>query len=136
MLNYVLDALVRFQHPTPAKPQHQSYPHVKHVYGATKQYAEANDMLPPLDKSSKKFVQEVVGTFLYYARCVDSTMLTALCSIATQQANPTKNTMLKVKQFLDYAATHPDALVTYQASNRVQAAHSDASYLSESNARS
>ncbi len=44
--------------------------------------------------------------------------------------------MSKVKQFLDYAATHPDAIVTYQASNMVLAAHSDASYLSESNAHS
>jgi hypothetical protein len=73
--------------------------------------------------------------FLYYAGCVDSTMLTALGSIATQQVNPTKNTMIKVKQFLDYAATHPEAFVTYQASDMVLvAAHSDASYLSEANA--
>jgi hypothetical protein len=61
-------------------------------------------------------------------------MLTALGSIATQQANPTKNTMIKVKQFLDYASTHPDVIVTYQASGMVLAAHSDASYLSEAKA--
>jgi hypothetical protein len=61
-------------------------------------------------------------------------MLTALGSIATQQANPTKNTMIKVKQFLDYAFTHPDAIVTYQASDMVLKAHSDASYLSEAKA--
>jgi hypothetical protein len=63
-------------------------------------------------------------------------MLTALGSIATQQANTTKNTMIKVKQFLDYASTNPDAIVTYQASDMVLAAHSDASYLLEANARS
>jgi hypothetical protein len=56
-------------------------------------------------------------------------MLTALGSIATQQANPTKHTMIKVKQFLDYVYTHPDAIVTYQASDMVLAAHSDVSYL-------
>jgi hypothetical protein len=104
------------------------------VYGATKQYAETTDTYPPLSKEDKKYVQEVAGTFLYYARCVDSTMLTALGSIATQQANPTKNTMIKVKQFLDYASTHPDAIVTYQASVMVLTAHSYASYLSEANA--
>jgi hypothetical protein len=32
---------------------------------------------------------------------------------------------------LDYAATHPDAVVTYKASDMVLAIHSDASYLSE-----
>ena len=63
-------------------------------------------------------------------------MLTALGSIATQQAEPTVRTLDKVKQFLDYAATHPDAIITYRASNMVLAGHSDASYLSESKARS
>jgi hypothetical protein len=53
-------------------------------------------------------------------------MLTAPGSIATQQSNPTKNTMIKVEQFLDYAFTHPDAIVTYQASEMVLAANSDA----------
>jgi hypothetical protein len=61
-------------------------------------------------------------------------MLTALGSIATQQVNPTENTMIKVKKFLDYAFTHPDAIVTYQAIDMVLAAHNDASYLSEANA--
>jgi hypothetical protein len=87
-----------------------------------------------LPKEGKKFIQEVIGAFLYYARCVDSTMLVALGSLATQQANPTKNTMAKATQFLDYAATHPNSIVTYHASNMVLAGHSNASYLSESNA--
>ena len=61
-------------------------------------------------------------------------MLPALGTLATQQASPTENTLIKIKQFLDYAATHPDAIVTYNASDMVLAGHSDASYLSESNA--
>jgi hypothetical protein len=56
--------------------------------------------------------------------------------LATQQASPQKNTMKKIKQFLDFAAMHPDAVVTYHASDMVLAGHSDASYLSKSNARS
>ena len=44
--------------------------------------------------------------------------------------------MKNLHQFLDYVATHPDAIVTYHASNMFLAVHSDASYLSESNARS
>jgi hypothetical protein len=67
MLDYVLEALICFQHVPPAKPQHQPYPHIKSVYGATKQYADTIDMSPPLFKEDKKYVQEVVGTFLYYA---------------------------------------------------------------------
>ena len=44
--------------------------------------------------------------------------------------------MQKVKQFLDYAATHPDAITTYRAGDMVLVGHSDASYLSETKARS
>jgi hypothetical protein len=61
-------------------------------------------------------------------------MLPALGTFATQQATPSKNTMKKIKQFLDYRSTNPDAVVTYHASNMVLAGHSNASYLSKSNA--
>ncbi len=44
--------------------------------------------------------------------------------------------MKKVQQFLDYASTHPDAIVTYHASDMVLVGHSNASYLSKSKARS
>jgi hypothetical protein len=63
-------------------------------------------------------------------------MLPALGSLATQQANPMQNTKKLVHQLLDYAATHPNAIITYQASDMVLADHSNASYLSETNANS
>jgi hypothetical protein len=92
MLNYVPKTLTRFQHQAPNKPQHQPYPHIKPNY----EYTEDMDTSALLPNKDKKFNQEVIGTFLYYARCIDSTMLAALESIATQQANPTENTMKKV----------------------------------------
>ena len=61
-----------------------------------------------LSQADRKFIQEVTGTFLYYARAVDATMLTALGSIAPQQANPNERTMQKLKQLLDYATKHPN----------------------------
>ena len=79
---------------------------------------------------------QVTGTFLFYARAIDSTMLPALSAIASQQNAPTQNTLKRVKQFLDYAATQEEAIITYSASDMVLAIHSDASYLSENNARS
>ena len=136
MPGYVEKALTRFNHPKPKKPQHQPHPHQPIVYGAKTQTATPEDDSPKLNKEQKKYVQEVTGVFLYYARAVDSTMLVALSSIAAEQGNPTENTMKKVKQFLDYAATNPEATVTYRASNMVLAIHSDASYLSEPKARS
>jgi hypothetical protein len=44
--------------------------------------------------------------------------------------------MKKVQQFLDYASTHPDAVVAYHESDVVLTGHSDASYLSKSKAHS
>ena len=63
-------------------------------------------------------------------------MLTALSALAAEQANPTESTMKKCKQFLDYAASQDEAVVTYKASDMKLAIHSDASYLSEPKARS
>ncbi len=44
--------------------------------------------------------------------------------------------MTNCKQFLDYAATHQDAIITYKKSDMVLVVHSDTSYLSEPKARS
>ena len=133
---YVEAALKRFKHQRPEKPQHQPYPHNPKQYGSKTQYVEDKDTSALLRKEDKKFIQEVTGTFLFYARAVDATMLTALSSLAAEQCSPTERTMEKCKQFLDYAATQEDAVITYRKSNMVLAIHSDASYLSEPKARS
>jgi hypothetical protein len=99
MLDYVPKALMCFQHQAPSKPQHQPYPHIKPNFGAKAKYTEDTDTSALLPKEDKKFIQEVIGTFLYYAQCVNSTMLAALGFIATQQAKPTKNTMKKYNNF-------------------------------------
>jgi hypothetical protein len=136
MPGYVKKALKRFQHEAPSKPQNQPHPHIPPKYGAKVQYAEPEDTSPKLNKDEKRFIQEVTGTFLFYARALDSTMLTALSALASEQANPTEATMKKCKQFLDYAASQEEAVVTYKASDMKLAIHSDASYLSEPKARS
>ena len=79
-------------------------------------------------------MQQVTGVFLFYSRAVDSMMLTALSTIASEQATPTENTIKKCKAFLDYAASQEEAILTYKKSDMVLAIHSDASYLSKSKA--
>ncbi len=44
--------------------------------------------------------------------------------------------MALCKQFLDYMATQDDGILTFKASNMALTVHSNASYLSEVNARS
>ncbi|KAL7551824.1 hypothetical protein ACHAWF_015016 [Thalassiosira exigua] len=136
MPDYIPDALKRFNHKRPAKAQNSPHQHVPPNYGAKQQFTQAQDDEPELSPDDKKYVQQVLGTFLYYARAVDCTMLVALSAIASEQANPTTATMAKVKQFLDYAASQEEAVLTYHASDMVLAAHSDASYLSERKSRS
>jgi hypothetical protein len=105
-------------------------------YGAKPQYAKEEDVSPPLLKEETKYVQAVAGTLLYYARAVNTTIIMALSSIATKQANPTQEMMKRVKQLLDYCATQKDAIITYNASKMILAIHSDAGYCNEKNARS
>eukprot|EP00804_Cyclotella_cryptica_P030011 CCRYP_013454-RA/>CCRYP_013454-RA protein AED:0.36 eAED:0.39 QI:0/0/0/1/0/0/4/0/743 len=89
MPGYCEKAGQRFQHSKPNKPQHQPYPSAPRTYGTKQQLCASADTSPALGKQQKTFIQEVIGVFLYYARAVDCTILTALGSLATQQANPT-----------------------------------------------
>ncbi len=91
---------------------------------------------PPLTGEEAKYVQEVAGTLLYYARAVDSTILPALSAIATKQANPMEKTSATIKQLLDYWAMQDKAVLAYKASNMILAVHSDAGYFNEKKLRS
>jgi hypothetical protein len=73
---------------------------------------------------------------LFLARAVDNTMLVALGSLAAAQAKGTKDTMDKLVQLLDYAASHPNPAIRFHRSDMILYCHSDASYLSEPKARS
>ena len=136
MPKYVQAALTKFQHHPNHKAQHSPHAWTKPNYGAPTQLTAPSDTSAPLDAAGLTRLQEVVGTLLYYARALDSTMLVALGTIASAQAKGTEQTADAVTQLLNYAATHPDAIVRYHASDMQLHVHSDASYLSESKARS
>ena len=95
---------------------------------------DANASLTP---AQKKLCQETVGVFLFYARAIDNTMLVAIGSIATAMSTSSWTDIRhRLQQFLNYAATHPDAEIQYHASDMHLWIHSDASYLNEPKARS
>ena len=136
MPNYIVKALHKFQHQTPSKPQHAPHAWNKPIYGATRQFAPDADESPKLTPPGVKKVQEIVGTLLYYALAIDNTLLVALGDLASAQAQPTEQTWDKIIWILNYAATHPNAEIQYQASDMCLQCHSDASYLSAPQARS
>jgi hypothetical protein len=136
MPEYVEPKLAHFGYPIPIKPQHQPHPHTIPTYGAKVQYAKPEDTSRRHFPAVKKFIQEVMCAFLYYSRLVNSTMLTALSVISSAQAEPTKDTMTRCWQFLDYATTHQNAIITYKKSDMVLIVHSNAFYLSKPKVRS
>jgi hypothetical protein len=136
MPEYINKALQKFQHPKPTKAQHAPHDWTRPAYGAKIQYAQTPTELPTLEKIGTQRVQAIAGTLLYYARAVDPTMLPALNKISSQQARPTQITIDECNQLLDYAATSPDAVIRYHASDMVLHLDTDAAYLVLPQARS
>jgi len=134
MPSYVARALERFGHtdPTPSDSPHK---HVPPQHRANVQMATL-DTSPPLDSAASTRIREIVGVFLYYARAINNTMLVALGTIASQQASATETTAHACVDLLNYVATPPEGIIKLFASDMVLYNHTDASYLSEANARS
>ena len=137
MPGYVQQALKKFQYGINSTHKATDAPH---PYKATKKHGLP--MTHPTDDSAKlsphaiKCLQQIVGTFLFYSRAVDPTMLTALSIIATEQTQGTHSTKEKAEHFLMYAASYPDTTIKLNKSDMVLKIHSDASYLSECQGRS
>ena len=113
----------------------QPHQHAVPVYGAKIQYSKLADPSPKLCDKDEKFIQQVTGTFLYYARAVDATMLLAFGAIVSDQASPTEETMRTTLIFLDYVTIHPDTILAFDRSSMMLSVHRNASYLCESKAK-
>ena len=57
---------------------------------------------PLATEKEKRYIQKVLGSFLYYARAIDMTILHALSAIASEQQTPTKRTLARVHQLLEW----------------------------------
>ena len=136
MPGYVTKALSKFQHVPSSAPQYAPHQWAWPAYGARIQYASSPDSSPLLDKPQTRHIQSVVGSFLYYGRAIDNTMLVALNEIAAHQATPTQFILTKCRQLLDYAATYPDVKLRFHASNMILHVDSDAAYLVQDGAHS
>jgi hypothetical protein len=116
---YVAKQLLQYKHLHPTKPQHFHYDPNPINYGQDNQAIDPINTSPKLNNTNKKCIQKIVGSFLYYACTVDTTILMALSAITSQQATPTEKTRNRINKFLDYMATHPDAKIRRQASDMV-----------------
>jgi hypothetical protein len=133
---YVPDKLHEFGHKRPKRPQHAPYPAPEPRFGQAAQEPAPTDTTPTLDANGKLRIQKVVGSFLWYGRACDITILKALNSLSRQQSKPTQATAKRTDHLLDYLATHPNASIRYYASDMILNIHSDASYFNEPDGRS
>ena len=67
------------------------------IYGKNRQFVPPDDNSPLLSNTEIKHVQSVVGSFLYYGRAVNNTILPALDEISLIQAKPTEKTNQKIE---------------------------------------
>ena len=132
MPGYVQQAVEKFQHGINCTIKSVDAPHPykgmkKHGLPMTQPHDNAAKLTP----QAIKHLQKIVGTFLFYSRAIDPTMLMALSIIATEQTQGTQTTKEKAKHFLTYAATHPNTTIKFYKSDMILKIHSDASYLSK-----
>jgi hypothetical protein len=91
---------------------------------------------PALSDKDVNKLQQLTGTLLYYARAVDLTLIMPINVLASEEPNATEVTAYKVIKLLNYCNTHPETKIRYHASEMIFHIHSDASYLSENEAKS
>ena len=105
-------------------------------HSAASQLVPAADDSPLLSEGAKTRVQQIVGSVLYYARALDSTLLCACNRLASQRAKATDKTLAAAHHLLAYCATYPDVRLVFKPSDMILRMDSDASYNSETGARS
>ena len=97
MPGYATAALQRFRRQLKNTPQSSPHHHVPPTYGAKVQFAEPEDNTPLLPEERLKFIQQVVGVFLYYVIDIDNTVLFDLINIGSEKARATSKTMDEVQ---------------------------------------
>ena len=119
----------KFQRNKPLTPQLSPHQWNRPQFGTRIQLTATPDTSPKLDKKGTKDVQSIVGSFLYFGRAIDSTMLVALNEIAAYQSSPMQFISSKCNQLLDYVATFLNAKLHFTASNMILHVDSDTAYL-------
>jgi hypothetical protein len=75
MPGYIKEALHKYQHPAPARPEHAPHGWNPPIYGAKTQFVSDPTPSPALSDKDINKLQQLTGTLLYYARAVDPTLI-------------------------------------------------------------
>eukprot|EP00957_Ditylum_brightwellii_P151402 11529439-Ditylum_brightwellii.AAC.1 len=129
MPGFVPKSLKKFQHATPVKPQYAPHKWNQPKYGQKVQYAPPPDTSDVQGKKDTLKIQAIVGTFLYYGRAINGTILSTINEISADQAKPKISTAKQSTMLMDYLATYPNAVLRFFAGNMQLHVDSDAAYL-------
>ena len=116
MLSYRRKALHRFQKILRGGKEYSPHTCAPIQFGQKVQYADPLDTVEYLSDKETNLVQQVCGTFLYYAIAIDNTILHALSKASSDQSKATTNTAKQVAKLLNYLASNPQAEIQYRSS--------------------
>jgi hypothetical protein len=68
MPGYIKEALHKYQHAAPTRPEHAPHMWNPPVHGAKTQYVEDENNSPALSATDVNKLQQLTGTLLYYAK--------------------------------------------------------------------
>jgi hypothetical protein len=78
-------------------PEHQPYRSKEITYGIQTQLTDPIDSTAQLKPDGVLRLQRITGTFLYYARAIDPTMLVTLSALASYQSKAMEQTARQIQ---------------------------------------
>ncbi len=77
----------------------------------------------PISPAEKTWIQQVVGSLLFYARALDLSILSAVCQLSSHQSSPTQHDLSSAHHLLNYVsyhrnppkAIHPSSMALWQS---------------------
>ena len=120
----------KIQSPSSRKNQHTPHLWVAPLCRSRQHQTPKEDSKSPLlNKDGTQRVRSITGAFLHYGRSVNPYILPDLNEIASEQDNPTTDTLLKLFMIMDYLYTNPEAIICYHTSDKILKIVSDTAFL-------
>ena len=114
MPNYVHTQLTKCERSPPKRQHNCTYAPEPRKYRKLAQDITPEPKSAALDVVGKAYVQQVVVSFLYYARATDLTIIHALNSIAADSSKNTERSMERLQKIFDYMCSNAHAIICFQ----------------------
>ena len=108
------------------RPVDSALPFTAPTYGAQQQLESLPDDSPPLSEEQASTIRAQIGICLYYARCIDNTLLCPLNKLSKLQSQPTQKLQQMMDHFLQYILWHPSTNIVFHPSDMQLCIHSGA----------